>query len=147
MLESLNLLSILATYQWNKQISLNFFFLSLHVIVEIYQIRTDNWIKSINLIKINKLRCITYYQNKKILRLTIIWFDFIEILETFIFNFFFNCLYLLDFKIFLYNRVFINLLHNLIFKFFFYNNVFTNFLTDLYIFFNKNMFFNIQFFS
>ena len=76
MLESLDLLSILATYQWNKQISLNFFFLSLHVIVEIYQIRTDNWIKSINPIKINKLRCITYYQNKKILRLTIIWFDF-----------------------------------------------------------------------
>ena len=143
MLESLDLLSILATYQWNKQISLNFFFLSLHVIVEIYQIRTDNWIKSINLIKISKLRCITYYQNKKILRLTIIWFDFIEILETFIFN----CLYLLDFKIFLYNRVFINLLHNLIFKFFFYNNVFTNFFTNLYIFFKKNMFFNIQFFS
>ena len=42
MLEPLDLLSILATHQWNKQINLNFFFLSLHVIVEIYQIRTDN---------------------------------------------------------------------------------------------------------
>ena len=40
--EPLDLLSILATHQWNKQINLNFFFLGLHVIVEIYQIRIDN---------------------------------------------------------------------------------------------------------
>ena len=82
MLKPLDLLSLLATHQWNKQINLHFFFLSLHVIVEIYQIRTDNWIKFIDPNKINKIRCIAYHQNKRILRLTIIWFDFIEILET-----------------------------------------------------------------
>ena len=42
MLEPLDILFVLATYQWNKQINLNFFFRSLQVIVEIYQIRTDN---------------------------------------------------------------------------------------------------------
>ena len=42
MLEPLDLLSILATYQWNKQINLNFFFLGLYAIVEIYQIGIDN---------------------------------------------------------------------------------------------------------
>ena len=93
MLEPLNFLSIFVTHQWNKQINLNFFFLGFHVIEEIYQIRTDNRIKSINLNKINKLWCIAYHQNKRILKLTIIWFHFIEILEIFLFNFFFNGLY------------------------------------------------------
>ena len=79
MLEPLNFLSIFVTHQWNKQINLNFFFLGFHVVEEIYQIRTDNRIKSINLNKINKLRCIAYHQNKRILKLTIIWFHFVEI--------------------------------------------------------------------
>ena len=115
-LEPLDLLSILATRQWDKQINLNLFFLGLHIIVEIYQIRTNNWIKSINPNKINKLWCIAYHQNKTILILTITWFNFVELLD----NFLFNCLCYLNFKIFLYNRVFINLFHNFYFKFFFY---------------------------
>ena len=36
MLEPFDLLSILATHQWNKKINLNFFFLGLRVILEVY---------------------------------------------------------------------------------------------------------------
>ena len=46
--ESLGLLSKLATHQLRKQINLRFHFLSLHAIDNIHQIRVNNHIKSFN---------------------------------------------------------------------------------------------------
>ena len=106
---------------------MNLFFLSLHAIVEIYQIRTNNWIKSINSNKINKLCYIA---------------DFIEILENFLLissSMVSTLLTSRSFFILFYNKVFINLLYNLDF-WFFYNKDFINFLINLYIFQEKYFF-------
>ena len=149
MSKPLDLLSILATHQWNTKINLNFFFLGFHVIVEIYQIGIDNWIKSFNPNEINKLCFGVSHQNNRSLNFEIILLDFIEIIGNFLYNFFFNGLYYLDLKIFFYNKFFINLPHYLDFKFFFYSNAFINFLKNLYIFFfdfylifKNNIYFN-----
>ena len=64
MLEPFNLLSILATHQWNKQINLNFFFPSLYAIVEIYQKKQTiesnllTLIKSINFVLVSPTKII-----------------------------------------------------------------------------------------
>ena len=113
MLESLDLLSILATHQWNRQINMNFFFLGLHVIVYIHQIRVNDQIKSCLPNKINKICFSVSHQNNRSMNIAIILLDFIKILDDFHYNFFFKSLYYLGLKVFLYNRIFINFLHNL----------------------------------
>ena len=93
-----DLLSILATHQWNTKINLNFFFLGFHLIVEIYQVRIDNWIKPFNPNKINKLCFGVSHQNNRSLNFEISLLGFIEIIGNFLYNFFFNGLYILTSK-------------------------------------------------
>ena len=81
-LKSLGLLSKLAIHQLRKQINLSFSFLNLH------QMRVDDWIKSFNSNKINKLWCIAYHRNNMRVGLAITWFGFIKILDDVLYNFY-----------------------------------------------------------